>query len=209
MSFAIRAGDAGDLTRTRPRTYRKARTMIRRRSLAILGGATCATALLGALSAASGSPAQALSMGPSITTDNTRSADVPIVIRNVNSRLCLTVAGGGTANNLPAVQYTCDAHPSRYWVADRPLTGTFRLKNVNSNRCLTIAAGSTANNAPAVQYTCDGHPSRYWRVINTGVGLKVVNVNSNLCLTIAGGSTANNARAVQYTCDGHPSRRWY
>ncbi|HRI38260.1 MAG TPA: RICIN domain-containing protein, partial [Nitrospira sp.] len=37
------------------------------------------------------------------------------VIVNVHSNLCLTVAGGGTANNTTAVQYLCDNDPSRSW----------------------------------------------------------------------------------------------
>ena len=29
---------------------------------------------------------------------------------------CLTIAGGVSIdNNVPAVQYTCDGHPSRFW----------------------------------------------------------------------------------------------
>ncbi|MEU7838711.1 hypothetical protein [Nonomuraea sp. NPDC049129] len=29
---------------------------------------------------------------------------------------CLTIAGGvSTENNIEAVQYTCDSHPSRFW----------------------------------------------------------------------------------------------
>ncbi|MBQ0988769.1 RICIN domain-containing protein [Micromonospora sp. H61] len=133
-----------------------------------------------------------------------------ITLTNANSRKCLTVAGGSTANLARAVQYNCDGHASRTWVVSGSLGGNFRLVNLNSGRCLTVDGGSTANNAPVVQYTCDTHAARYWRVINNnGSTLQVRNVNSGKCLTIAGGSTANNAAAVQYTCDTHLSRRWY
>jgi hypothetical protein len=50
------------------------------------------------------------------------SADPPPVtpgtltfIVNYNSHKCLTIAGGGTANNVHANQYNCDYHPSRLW----------------------------------------------------------------------------------------------
>ena len=36
-------------------------------------------------------------------------------IKNVNSGLCLTLAGGSRALNQTAVQYYCDSHPSRRW----------------------------------------------------------------------------------------------
>ena len=81
-------------------------------------------------------------------------------IINVNSGLCLTVAGGGTGQNTPAVIYTCDGDPSRSWRMTSTDNRAFRLVNMNSNLCLTIAGGGTGRNATAVQYPCDGHPSR-------------------------------------------------
>jgi hypothetical protein len=38
-----------------------------------------------------------------------------VEITNLNSGLCLTIAGGGTGRNDTAVQYPCDGHPSRDW----------------------------------------------------------------------------------------------
>src|SRR4051812_23003076 len=185
--------------------------MTRLRSLAALVSVTCAIAVLGAPGAASATSTQDLSTRPGIT-DTSESVDrqVPNVhVPNVNSHLCLTIAGGSRANNAPAVQYNCDRHPSRYWARIGPRNGNFKLKNENSGLCLTIAGGSTGNNVRAVQYNCDGHRSRYWRLVDAaGPGVQIRNLNSNRCLTIAGGSSANNAPVVQYTCDGHPSRRW-
>jgi cytolethal distending toxin subunit A len=35
---------------------------------------------------------------------------------NVQTGKCLTIAGGeSTQNNVPALQFTCDNHPSRRW----------------------------------------------------------------------------------------------
>ena len=79
---------------------------------------------------------------------------------------CLTIAGGvSTDNNVHAVQYTCDSHPSRYWSLGNRVGQYVEFRNVQTGKCLTIAGGvSTANNLEAVQYTCDGHPSRYWEI---------------------------------------------
>jgi hypothetical protein len=82
----------------------------------------------------------------------------------MNSGLCLTVAGGSTAPNVTAVQYTCDDDPSRRWRMTSSDNLTFHLVNMNSNLCLTIAGGGTDRNAPAVQYPCDAHPSRAWQL---------------------------------------------
>jgi hypothetical protein len=86
-----------------------------------------------------------------------------VAITNLNSGLCLTVAGGDTAKNAKSVQYNCDSHPSRRWRYTRGTGGTFQLVNVNSGLCLTIAGGATDRDAVAVQYPCDGHPSRNWQ----------------------------------------------
>jgi hypothetical protein len=87
-----------------------------------------------------------------------------VEISNANSGLCLTVAGGNTERNTPAVQYTCDGDPSRRWNYIAVGETKFRLKNVHSGLCLTVAGGGTGKNITAVQFPCDGDPSRDWRV---------------------------------------------
>ncbi|MEV7970649.1 RICIN domain-containing protein [Sphaerisporangium sp. NPDC088356] len=87
------------------------------------------------------------------------------MLTNVQTGKCLTIAGGvSTANNVTALQYTCDTDPSRRWrVTDVTGTGLYQIRNVQTGKCLTIAGGvSTANNVEALQFTCDNHPSRRW-----------------------------------------------
>jgi hypothetical protein len=86
-----------------------------------------------------------------------------VFVKNVNSGLCLTVAGGNTERNTTSVQYPCDEDRSRRWRVARVDDTTFRLVNLNSNMCLTIAGGGRDLNTTAVQYLCDGDPSRDWR----------------------------------------------
>jgi hypothetical protein len=87
------------------------------------------------------------------------------MLKNVQTGKCLTIAGGvSTDNNLEAVQFDCDSHPSRRWKIN-DLGGVFQIQNVQTGKCLTIAGGvSTDNNVPAVQFDCDSHPSRTWNV---------------------------------------------
>jgi endonuclease/exonuclease/phosphatase family metal-dependent hydrolase len=131
-------------------------------------------------------------------------------LTNVQTGKCLTIAGGvSTDNNVGAVQFTCDSHPSRTWRLNS-VGGEFQIQNLETGKCLTIAGGvSTDNNVGAVQFTCDSHPSRSWILKNVGGVFQIQNLETGKCLTIAGGvSTDNNVGAVQFTCDSHPSRTW-
>lgn len=61
----------------------------------------------------------ALALGAAAVTPVSASAvwaasNVQLV--NWQTGKCLTIAGGvSTENNVEAVQYTCDGHPSRFW----------------------------------------------------------------------------------------------
>jgi cytolethal distending toxin subunit A len=90
-----------------------------------------------------------------------------LMLVNVQTGKCLTIAGGvSTENNVTALQYDCDSHPSRTWrVSDVTGSGVYQIRNVQTNKCLTIAGGvSTENNVTALQYDCDSHPSRTWTI---------------------------------------------
>ena len=87
------------------------------------------------------------------------------MIRNALTGKRLTIAGGeSTDNNVIAVQFTCDNHPSRTWrLRDVSGTGVYQIRNVQTGKCLTIAGGtSTANNIDVLQFNCDSDPSRRW-----------------------------------------------
>jgi phosphoribosylanthranilate isomerase len=136
-----------------------------------------------------------------------------VMLVNVKTGKCLTIAGGvSTDNNVEALQFDCDSDPSRRWTLSNETGDIYQIKNVQTGKCLTIAGGvSTDNNVTALQFDCDSDPSRRWRVVDvTGAGVyQIRNVQTNKCLTIAGGvSTANNVTALQFNCDGDPSRRW-
>jgi len=136
-----------------------------------------------------------------------------LMLVNTKTGKCLTIAGGvSTANNVEAVQFDCDSHPSRRWMLNEISGNIYQIKNVQTGKCLTIAGGvSTDNNVTALQFNCDSHPSRTWRISDvTGSGVyQISNVQTNKCLTIAGGvSTDNNVTALQFNCDSDLSRRW-
>jgi hypothetical protein len=88
-------------------------------------------------------------------------------IKNVQTGKCLTIAGGeSTENNVPALQFECDSHPSRTWrISDVAGSGVYQIRNVHTGKCLTIAGGvSTDNNVTALQFDCDTDLSRRWTI---------------------------------------------
>ena len=88
-------------------------------------------------------------------------------LKNVQTGKCLTIAGGmSTDNNVTALQFDCDDHPSRTWrISDVTGSGVYQIRNVQTSKCLTIAGGvSTDNNVTALQFDCDSHPSRTWTI---------------------------------------------
>lgn len=94
---------------------------------------------------------------------------------NAQTGKCLTIAGGvSTDNNVTALQYNCDTHPSRRWRMNQMRgRNIYQIQNVQTGKCLTIAGGlSTDNNVEALQYDCDSHPSRRW-AIRSGTGTRI------------------------------------
>ena len=137
-----------------------------------------------------------------------------LMLVNVQTGKCLTIAGGrSTDNNVIALQFDCDRDPSRSWTLEEVAGGGgLQIRNVQTYKCLTIAGGrSTENNVTALQYECDGDPSRSWTLVDVaGNGFyQIRNLQTKKCLTIAGGrSSQNNVTALQYDCDSDPSRSW-
>lgn len=105
------------------------------------------------------------SMLPHLARADQISNDVMLV--NAKTGKCLTIAGGvSTENNVTALQFDCDDHPSRTWrISDVTGGGLHQIRNVQTNKCLTIAGGvSTANNVEALQFNCDSDMSRHWTI---------------------------------------------
>jgi len=85
----------------------------------------------------------------------------------VQTGKCLTIAGGvSTENNVVAVQFDCDSHPSRTWrTSDVTGSGVNQISNVQTGKCVTIAGGTLPNNnIEGVQFDCDSDTSRTWTI---------------------------------------------
>ncbi|MUI14675.1 hypothetical protein GJV26_19745 [Massilia dura] len=90
-----------------------------------------------------------------------------VMLVNAKTGKCATIAGGvSTDDNVTALQFDCDDHPSRTWrISDVTGSGIHQIRNVQTNKCLTIAGGvSTANNVRTLQFQCDTDLSRRWTI---------------------------------------------
>ena len=63
-----------------------------------------------------------------------------LMLVNAKTGKCLTIAGGvSTENNVTALQFNCDSHPSRTWVLKEMAGGNvYQIRNVQTGKCLTI-----------------------------------------------------------------------
>lgn len=159
-----------------------------------------------------------LSGGPNVhSTPTTVPTPTPVVakvsvpadqvwIKNANSNMCLSPAGGNDRLNDPIVQFFCDKDPSRGWYFMVEHDDVVKIKNFSNSLCLTVAAPP---NFKPEQYTCDSNVSRLWRFVPIdATTFRLVNMYSNLCLGISGGLSDKNAEAVQIPCDKDPSSTW-
>lgn len=171
--------------------------MFRRRPMAYSGVAGLALAA-GAFSP--GAPAQA-----AITPA------VGIQIKAAHSNKCLNVKTGGTANDLPIVQYNCGTATTfpndKFRV--RPMgAGTFQIISIPSSKCLNVHKGAIVNDTPVHQYTCaDTAANNLWSFVPV-VGkptFRIVSKQSGKCLNISKGLQDINTPAIIYTCTTGPT----
>lgn len=168
-----------------------------RRRILPTGSGVLAASLILAAALVPAAPAQAASVFPFLHG---------FQLFNVHSDKCLTVAGGGAADNDPVVQRTCREELSHLWrMRLVSLTGLFQVQNVRTGRCLSAAGGD----GHVVQYRCDDAPARRWRLWDAeGTGFLIRSAISGRCLTVAGGSRGEDAATLLSTCGPARSRRW-
>lgn len=133
----------------------------------------------------------------------------PTSVVNNNSKLCLVIENGSTANGARAVQGQCG---SGEWQISldgiRTLAGDpsgsvpgftdFRIVNAKSGKCLEIADSRKDDGAPAQQWDCrDGLKTQIWQL--DGSPGYIVNKNSGKVLEIENSGLKAGARAQQWS----------
>ena len=118
-------------------------------------------------------------------------------IVNENSGSSLSVQGGGTTNDSPAIVYSDITAPDQYWTIQDIGGGYYHLVNNKSGLILSLTGGATGNGTIAMIYdnvsasdqawTITAQPNGYYKFYNqrrtTGV------------LSVVGAGTANSTQA--------------
>jgi hypothetical protein len=130
---------------------------------------------------------------------------------NVQSGLCLDVAGGSTAAGGPIQQSTCSGLEEQNWTLAQASDGTFSLQAQNSGMCLAPAADAGPDTAGTqiAQAPCDGSGAQSWTLHNVGHGYYELLHAGGLCLDNAGGSSASGTNIQEWTCNDLSPQIWY
>jgi endonuclease/exonuclease/phosphatase family metal-dependent hydrolase len=81
----------------------------------------------------------------------------PFVFRivNVNSGMCIGVAGNSTANAAAIVQWPCvDARNQQWYFPGEGTPSSGWIRNLNSGKCIGVAGGGTAVGTKLIQWPC-------------------------------------------------------
>jgi Ricin-type beta-trefoil lectin domain len=79
-------------------------------------------------------------------------------IVNENSRLCLDIPNGSSADGALLQQFHCHGGPNQLW----RLGDKGEIVNENSGKCLDIPSGATADQVVVQQFTCNGGTNQSW-----------------------------------------------
>ncbi|WP_166385920.1 RICIN domain-containing protein [Catellatospora methionotrophica] len=84
---------------------------------------------------------------------------------NVNSGLCMNVAGGGSANGAAIVQFTCGSFANSQWTFNAKGSG-YQLVGVQGGSCVNVSGGTGAGNW-IIQFACQplGAPNDTWLAV--------------------------------------------
>jgi alpha-L-arabinofuranosidase len=118
-------------------------------------------------------------------------------IVNKNSGSLLSVLGGDTADNSPAIVYADVTAPDQYWTVKDIGGGYHHLVNNKSGRLLSLTGGGTGNGTIAMIYGDVGASDQAWTITAQPNGYyKFSNQRRTTgVLSVVGAGTANSTRA--------------
>jgi len=130
---------------------------------------------------------------------------------NVNSGLCLDVAGGATTSGTNVDQATCSPSAGQIWLFTQTGNNSnyYVQPQTTGNVCLDVSGGSENSGANVDQLTCSFASNQQWEVAPASNGtFYLISVSSGLCLDVAASSNASGANVDQYTCTGQTNQQW-
>ncbi|GIH17204.1 glycoside hydrolase [Rugosimonospora africana] len=115
------------------------------------------------------------------------------------SKKCLDITGGSTADDAPTQLNTCDGAPNQGF----SYTPASELRVLG--KCLDAYRQGTVNGTSVVLYTCNGGANQKWTLSADG---EIRGVQSNLCLDAHGQGTANGTAVDLWSCNGGANEQW-
>ncbi|AJW80772.1 alpha-L-arabinofuranosidase (plasmid) [Clavibacter michiganensis subsp. insidiosus] len=131
---------------------------------------------------------------------------------NRNSGLCLTVAGGSTANGGDVVQGACGnaARSASSWILDPTADGAYRFVNAATSKVLDSAGCGTADGTDARQWAWLANACQQWLPTPIGDGgyLTIANRANQKVLDVANCTTAAGGDVRQWRPLGNACQQW-
>jgi hypothetical protein len=135
---------------------------------------------------------------------------------NVNSGLCASAAGGGTANGTAVQQLACTGASSQLWQLVPAATGYYEVLNQNAQSegeswNITGGVGATASGdlLQTWNYGGPGNTNALFALNQQAGGSYTITAdNSGLCIDIPGASTASGVQLQQYTCNATTAQQF-
>jgi GH43 family beta-xylosidase len=131
---------------------------------------------------------------------------------NRNSGLCLTVAGGSSADGGDVVQGTCanGARSASSWILDPTADGHHRFVNAATSKVLDSASCGTADGTDARQWAWLANACQQWQPTPTGDGgyLTIANRANGKVLDVANCTTAVGGDVRQWRSLGNACQQW-
>lgn len=120
-----------------------------------------------------------------------------------NSRLCVDVKGGSTANSAAIDQAACKSSSTanQEFRFVPVANGYGELQNESSGKDIVVQGGSTTQGADVIQYTQNGSANGLWLPVAESDGTwQFKNQNSGLCLDQTGDVDTAGVQFDQWAC---------
>jgi hypothetical protein len=136
---------------------------------------------------------------------------------NVNSGLCASAAGGGTANGTAVQQLACTGASSQLWQLvptsvsdyDEVLNQNAQSQGESWNIIGGVGATASGDLLQTWNYGGPGNTNALFALSHLAGGSYTITAdNSGLCIDIPGASTASGVQLQQYTCNGTPAQQF-
>ncbi|HUN90601.1 MAG TPA: RICIN domain-containing protein [Burkholderiaceae bacterium] len=125
----------------------------------------------------------------------------PTSLVDVNSGLCVAVAGASTTAGAAIVQASCNGSTATLWTF-QAAGSNYRLVSQGSGMCLDVPGSSKTAGTALVQLPCATSPANneMWQVSKSGNAFQVASVASGMCINTQSASKAASAPMIQWPC---------